>query len=105
VPSGFSNQVTAGQLVGLQITSIGTKKKASGQLQLKINGTNFPLNGSVQVRANNQLLPLKSVNIQSADFIKVKIGAANVPPPGTVLTVRVVGTAGLGSNDFTVTVP
>ncbi|HKG98622.1 MAG TPA: hypothetical protein VKA97_12435, partial [Pyrinomonadaceae bacterium] len=105
-PSEFSNSVTAGQLVtGIEITSISRKKKESGLLQLKISGVNFPLNGTVEVRANNALVALKSVSIQTTDYIKVKIGAANVPPSGTTLRIRVVSQTGIASNEFTVTVP
>ncbi len=104
-PSAFSNEVVAGRLIGPEITSIGFKKKGSGLLILKISGANFPTNATVEVRANNQLVSLKSASVDASDFIRVKISASNAPPSGTVLRVKVISATGIASNEFTATVP
>jgi FG-GAP repeat len=103
-PSNASNQITAGTLVGPQINSVKIKRKASGVRLLKIFGVNFPANGTVEVTANNQPVPFVTQTFES-DFISLKIAAANVPPPGTVLHITVRTPAGIVSNEFTKALP
>ena len=102
--TGFSNELVAGRLVGLEITSIGTKRKAQGAVVLKIRGTNFPAAGAVQVIANGAQLALKSTSFRASDFIQVKIASSVAPSPGVTLRVRVLG-GGVQSNEFTVITP
>ncbi len=105
-PSNFSNELTAGRLVGPEITSVTIKRKSSnGQLTLKVSGVNFPLNGSLEVRANGQLIKLKSDNIDETGFTDTKVKPKNSPPSGTQLHFVVVGSNGIQSNDFVAVVP
>ncbi len=105
-PSPFSTEAAAGRLVGPEITSINPKRKSSGQLQVKIEGANFPSNGTVEIRtAAGTLVPLKSVKFQDSDDIKIKIRSSDVPARGTSLRVRVVSGAGIASNEVTTSVP
>ncbi|MFL6273798.1 MAG: IPT/TIG domain-containing protein [Blastocatellia bacterium] len=101
--SGASNQVIAGTLVGPHIDSVKIKKKGSGALVLKIFGSNFPANVTVEVRGDNF-----SSNIAvfgETDFISLKIPAAVAPSSGTVLRIIVRTPAGIASNEVTKTVP
>jgi hypothetical protein len=104
-PSPLSNELTAGRLIGPEITSISRKKKSGGKLILKISGANFPLDGTVEVRANGALIPLKSTTFEATDYVVVKIAGPNAPPSGTTLRVRVVSPQGVASNEGTVVVP
>jgi FG-GAP repeat len=103
-PSGPSNEVVAGRLIGLEISSVSIKKKSAKTI-LKITGANFPSNGTVEVRTDSQLVPLKNVSIDTSDYIELKIKARDVPPSGTALRVRVISVNGTQSNVATVTVP
>ncbi|HEX8087952.1 MAG TPA: FG-GAP repeat protein, partial [Blastocatellia bacterium] len=102
--SGQSSAVVAGRLVGLEISSVSIKKKSSKTI-LKITGTNFPPNATVEVRTDTQELPLKSLSIDGSDYIELKIKSRDMPPPGTTLRVRVIAPGGAQSNVVTVTVP
>lgn len=104
-PSNFSNELTAGVLVGPQITSVTIKKKSNGQLNLKVSGANFPLNGHLEVRANGQLVKIKSDGIDESGFTDTKVKKNNAPPSGTQLHFVVVGPNGIQSNDFVGVVP
>ena len=105
-PSNFSNELTAGRLVGPEITSVNIKRKSSnGQLTLKVSGMNFPLDGSLEVRANGELVKLKSDNIDESGFTDTKVKPKNSPPVGTQLHFVVVGPNGIRSNDFVAVVP
>ena len=105
-PSNFSNELTAGRLVGPEITSVTIKRKSSnGQLTFKVSGTNFPLNGTLEVRANGELIKLKSDNIDEPGFTDTKVKPKNSPPSGTQLHFVVVGPNGIQSNDFSAVVP
>ena len=102
--SSPSNEVVAGRLVGLEISSVSIKKKSAKTI-LKITGANFPSNATVEVRTDAQAVPLKNVSIDGSDYIELKIRARDVPPSGTLLRVRVVAANGTQSNVATVTVP
>src|SRR6185295_7018276 len=68
--SDQSNAITAGRLIGLEITSIRPKRKSSGIFLLKISGANFQDGVTVQVTsAAGQDIPVKSVSFQSTDAI------------------------------------
>jgi FG-GAP repeat len=101
--SASSNQITAGTLLGPQIDSVKIKKKGSGVLVLKIFGSNFPANVTVEVRADNFGASLAVFG--ETDFISVKIPAAVAPPSGTVLHIIVHTPAGISSNEVTKAVP
>lgn len=103
--SALSNEIVAGRLVGLEITSIKVKRKSGGVLLVKISGANFPAAGSVQVSVNGSAVPLKSTSFVASDFIQVKIGSSAAPASGAVLHVRVIAAGGGQSNEFTVTAP
>ncbi|HSO73242.1 MAG TPA: integrin alpha, partial [Blastocatellia bacterium] len=103
--SALSNEVVAGRLVGLEITSINAVRKAGGAVVLKIRGANFPVAGSVQVIANGAQLQLKSTSFLTNDLIKVKIAASAAPASGVGLRVRVIATGGAQSNEFAITAP
>ena len=103
--TAFSNELVAGRLVGLQITSIKVKRKSGGVLLLKISGANFPATGTVSVIVNGSEIPLKSTSFEGSDFIEVKIGKGVAPPPGSNLHVRVLASGGARSNEFVVVAP
>ncbi|HKQ08546.1 MAG TPA: IPT/TIG domain-containing protein [Blastocatellia bacterium] len=101
--SGASNQVVAGTLVGPHIDSVKLKKKGSGTLLLKIFGSNFPANVTVEVRGDNFATNIAVFG--ETDFISLKIPAAVAPSSGTVLRIIVRTPAGITSNEVTKTVP
>ena len=104
--SDQSNAITAGQLIGLEISSIRPKSKSSGILLLKISGANFQEGLTVQVTdTGGQNIPTKSVSFQSSDAVQVKIRASSRPPSGAILRVRLVNPSGVMSNLVTVTAP
>jgi hypothetical protein len=104
--SGFSNAVTAGTLVGPRIDAIRPKRKGSGLLLLRIDGTNLPAGGGVVVLdANGQQVPLKSGRVNSATSATAKIRASVAPPAGAVLRVRVTGAGGIQTNEVATTLP
>ena len=102
-PSALSNEVSAGRLVGPEITRVKVKKKASGAVLLNIFGVNFPSDGTVSVIANGSQLPFQFVVFAPPDFVQAKISAASAPAPGTTLLIRVVTTQGIQSNEWTAT--
>ena len=102
-PSGLSNEVNVGRLIGPEITRVKVKKKASGVLILNITGTNLPGDGSVVVIANGSPLPIQSVTFEPPDFLSAKISAASAPVAGTTMLVRVVTPLGIQSNEVTAT--
>jgi FG-GAP repeat len=103
-PSGPSNQIVAGRLVGFEILSLGIKKKSSKTI-LRITGANFPSSGTVEVRTDAQEIPLKKVSFETSDYIEVKIRPRDLPPSGTTLRVRIIGASGAQSNVSTLIVP
>ena len=103
IPSELSNQLTAGTLVGPQITTVKVKKKPSGVLLLKISGANFPSSGDVAVLVADHLLALQSVSFEAPDFIQAKISAAAAPAAGTALRIRVITQQGIQSNEVVAT--
>ena len=103
-PSGLSNEVAAGRLLGFEILSIEVKKKSSKTF-LRITGGGFPSSGTVEVRTDTQDVPLKKVSFEASDFIEVRIKTNKLPPTGTALRVRVIRADGTQSNVSTVTVP
>jgi hypothetical protein len=103
-PSGQSNQIVAGRLVGFEILSLNIKKKSSKTI-VRITGANFPSSGTVEVTTDAQVIPLKKVSFETNDFIEVKIKPRDVPPSGTTLHVRVIAASGAQSNVATVIVP
>jgi hypothetical protein len=103
-PSAESNEVTAGALVGPEITSIKVKRKKSGLLILKINGSRFQPGMTVTVtREDGQAVPLSSTSFSSADRIQVKIAAPDAPPRSSVVRVRAVSTSGVQTNELVIT--
>ncbi|HSE36457.1 MAG TPA: hypothetical protein VLG74_04085, partial [Blastocatellia bacterium] len=100
-PSNLSNELDAGRLVGPEITRVKVKKKAAGALLLKIFGVNFPSAGTVVVMANGAQLPIQSSFFEPPDFAQAKISAAAAPAPGTTMTIRLVTSQGIQSNEFT----
>lgn len=103
--TNLSNEIVAGRLVGLEITSIKVKRKSNGILLVKISGANFPNTGSVRVVVNGSEVPLKSVSFEASDYIQAKIGKGAAPPSGAVMHVRVIASGGAQSNEFIVSVP
>jgi len=103
IPSDLSNSVTAGRLVGPEITRVKVKKKASGAVLLNIFGVNFPSDGTVAVIANGSQLPFQFVVFEPPDFVQVKISAASAPAAGTTLLIRLVTSQGIQSNQVTAT--
>jgi hypothetical protein len=104
--SDQSNAITAGRLIGPEITSIRPKRKSSGILLLKISGAGFQEGVTVQVTdAGGQSIPVKSVSFESTDALSAKIRASSAPPSGASLRVRVVNPTGVMSNLVTVTAP
>jgi hypothetical protein len=103
IPSDLSNAITAGRLIGPEITKIKVKKKASGLLLLNISGTSFPSDGTVLVTANGSQIAVQSAAFEPPDFVSARISAASAPAPGTTLHVRVVTLQGIQSNDATAT--
>ncbi len=105
-PSNFSNELIAGRLVGPEITSVTVKRKSSnGMLTFKVSGMNFPLNGTLEVRANGELIKLKSDDIDETGFTDTKVKPRNSPPSGTVLRFVVRGPNQIQSNEFVTVVP
>ncbi|HEY9232127.1 MAG TPA: IPT/TIG domain-containing protein, partial [Blastocatellia bacterium] len=102
-PSPFSNTLPVGLLLGPTIGSVKIKKKASGVLILKISGSNFPANVTVEVRGDNFGASLATFG--ETDFISVKIPAAVAPPSGTMLRISVRTPGGITSNVVVKTVP
>lgn len=102
-PSDLSNEVSAGTLVGPEITRVKVKKKASGALLLNIFGLSFPSDGTVSVVANGSQLALQFAAFQPPDFVQAKISPASAPAPGTTLLIRVVTPQGIQSNEVTAT--
>ncbi|HYV03735.1 MAG TPA: integrin alpha, partial [Blastocatellia bacterium] len=103
--SALSNEIVAGRLIGLEITSIKVKRKSNGVLQLKISGANFPSAGSVQVVVNGTQVPLKSTSFNGSGSITVKISKNAAPASGAVVHVRVIAAGGGQSNEFVVSAP
>ena len=103
LPSDLSNEVTAGSLVGPQITNVKVKKKPSGALILKISGANFPTSGEVSVLVADQQLALQSTDFSAPDFIQAKIGAGTVPASGTSMRIKVITAQGIQSNEVIAT--
>ena len=101
--SDLSNEISAGKLVGPEITRVKVKKKASGALLLNTFGANFPSDGSVVVMANGTQVTAQSVSFEPPDFVQVKIGAGSAPAAGTILSIRVVTSQGIQSNEVTAT--
>jgi len=102
-PSDLSNSVTAGRLIGPEITRVKVKKKASGAMLLNIFGVNFPSGGTVTVIANGSQLAIQSAVFEPPDFVQAKISVAAAPAPGTTLLIRLVTTQGIQSNEVTAT--
>jgi hypothetical protein len=103
--SEFSDEVTAGRLIGPEITSLGLKRKSGGKVKLTIRGTGFQTSSNVTVlNQNGQALSLKSISIISGEEIKVVI-KGSVAPSGTTLRVRITNLAGIQSNERSVNVP
>jgi hypothetical protein len=103
--SELSNEVSAGTLVGPQITSIKPKVKDTGAVLLKVRGSNFPPAPQVIVTASGTPITPKSVKVVSSESIQVKLRATSVPPSGTEIHVQVITPAGIRSNEFTVAAP
>jgi hypothetical protein len=101
--SDFSNEVNAGSLIGPEITRVKVKKKASGSLILNTFGTNFPSNGTVVVTVNGSPLATQSVVFEPPDFVQIKISAGAAPVSGTIMSVRVVTSQGIQSNEIMAT--
>ncbi len=101
-PSDLSAEIIAGHLTGPEINAVKVKKKGSGLLLLKMTGTNF-VNGATAsvLDGNSQPLTLKSVSVNSATAIKVKISAGAAPPSGTQLHIRITNPNGIQSNEVT----
>lgn len=99
-----SNVLTAGVLVGPEITKIKVRRKAFGIL-LKIRGDGFLEGSTVSVLdpAGNSV-SLLAVIFLGRDFMKVKVPESAVTP-GTPLRVRVVSPFGIRSNELTVVSP
>ena len=104
--SDQSNAITAGRLIGVEISSIRPKRKASGIFLLKISGANFQDGVTVQVTdAGGQAIPTKSVSFQSTDAISVKIRSSNAPQSGASIRVKAMNPGGAVSNEVTITAP
>ncbi|HWP43991.1 MAG TPA: FG-GAP repeat protein, partial [Blastocatellia bacterium] len=102
-PSSESNEVIAGTLVGPEITSLKVKRKRSGVLILKINGSRFQQGMAVTVtREGGQQVPLTS-SFVSSDRLKVKIEASAAPAQGSTIRVRAVTSSGVQTNELVVT--
>jgi hypothetical protein len=105
-PSALSNEVSAGRLVGPEITSIRPKRKSSGKFILRISGANFQANVTVDVTdSGGQLIPLKSVSFESSDSLSASIKGSRAPAPGASIRVRVRTAGGVQSNEVTVVAP
>jgi FG-GAP repeat protein len=104
-PSNLSNEAVAGRLVGPEIASVTIKKKSSGMLVVKIRGSNFPLDGTVEARAGGQLVKLKSTSVDEVEFIDTKIKAKDAPASGAALHVIVRAQSGIQSNEMIAVVP
>jgi hypothetical protein len=103
-PPAESNEVTAGALVGPEITSIKVKRKKSGLLILKIRGARFEPGMTVTVtRDDGQAVPISSTSFSSAEQIQVKIAASVAPPRSSVVRVRAVSTSGVQTNELVIT--
>ncbi len=103
--SNLSNEVSAGKLVGPEITSIRLKVKGSGKLVFNINGTNFPANAGVSITVNGAPLTVKGVTVETGELITAVIKPGAAPPSGSVMKVRVTTPAGVQSNEVLVTKP
>ncbi|MFY9557236.1 MAG: hypothetical protein WAV47_21205, partial [Blastocatellia bacterium] len=103
-PPVESNEVTAGALVGPEITSIKVKRKRSGLLILKIRGARFEPGMTVTVtREDGQAVPISSTSFSSAEQIQVKIAASVAPPRSSVVRVRAASTSGVQTNELVIT--
>ena len=100
-PSDLSNGVSAGTLVGPEISRVKVKKKASGALLLNTFGVNFPSDGTVVVTANGSQLAIQSAAFEPPDFVQIKISPSSAPAPGTTLLIRLVTLQGIQSNEVT----
>jgi hypothetical protein len=104
--SDFSNEVTAGRLVGPEITSIRPKRKKPGALILKITGANFQQGVTARVLDDaGREVSIRSVSFVASDSLTVKIGSGSAPPSGARIRVRVVTAGGVVSNEFALTLP
>ena len=104
--SDQSNAITAGRLIGLEISSIRPKRKASGIFLLKISGLNFQEGVTVQVTgAGGQAIPVKSVSFQSTDAISAKIRSSDAPQSGASIRVKAMNPGGAVSNEVIITAP
>jgi hypothetical protein len=103
--SNLSNEVSAGKLVGPEITSIRLKVKGSGKMVFSINGTNFPANAGVSITVNAQPLTVKGVTVETSEFITAVIKPAAAPPSGSVMKVRITTSSSVQSNEVLVTKP
>lgn len=105
-PSLPSNPLVAGTLSGPQISSISPKRKGTGALILRVNGTGFQLNMSLSVIGpGGQPVATKSTTVESPEFLRSKI-AVGLVQPGASLRVRtVVTTTSVRSNEIIVTAP
>jgi FG-GAP repeat protein len=103
--SALSNEVTAGTLVGPEITGITFKRKATGVLILKISGSRFQQGMTAVVTgASGQQIPVKSVTFNSSQSLTAKIAAQAAPPRSSTIRVRVATSGGVGSNELAVSV-
>jgi hypothetical protein len=103
--SALSNEVSAGKLVGPEITSIRLKVKGSGKMVFNISGANFPANAGVSITVNGQPLTVKGVTVETNVFITAVIKPASAPPSGSVMKVRITTPSAVQSNEVSVTKP
>ncbi|HLG15201.1 MAG TPA: hypothetical protein VJH03_11960 [Blastocatellia bacterium] len=104
-PSLPSNELTAGTLLGPEITSISAKRKSSGLVVLKIRGANFVDGSTVVATGPAGQIPIKSSSFNSSDSMTAKIRASAAPARGTQFGVRVVSPTQIASNELVVTAP
>lgn len=103
--SNLSNEVSAGKLLGPEITSIRLKVKGSGKMVFNISGANFPTNAGVSITVNGQPLTVKGVTVETSDFITAVIKPAAAPPSGSVMKVKITTPTGVQSNEVSLTKP
>jgi hypothetical protein len=90
-PSGLSNEVVAGRLVGPEVDSVNLKRKSGGAVIINLGGSNFQRGDRISVlNQSGAAVSTKSTSFISSSELKVKIKASQSPPSGTIVRISVV---------------
>jgi hypothetical protein len=104
-PSEQSAEISAGVLLGPEISSVAPKRKSSGVIVLKIKGSGFSSGSEARVDGPLGQVVIKATIFKSSSSLKAKIGASSAPPSGASLHVRVASATQILSNEAVVIAP